>query len=562
VARKPLGELIVERGLATADQVRRLLQRARREDAWLGTLAVNEGLIAESQLKKLLADQAGVEPLPDGFRFKPELAELLAPRLAKKYGVVPLKGDRRKLAVGTAEPENVPLLDELAFATGLEIVPYFMLEGEVADALDVVYADVPPVNLDDEFRPPERGPRSPRSEPSPPRPAPRPRGERPAVGGGENAAVNLVAAAVERGAHSVHLRLTESELSVRLRISGKLEPGPPQPYRYARPLLNQFKVLAGLPAAERHTPQSGHFRLTVEGRPVAVGCHFTPTLAGERAVLILEARRGAVPDFTELGLPDKMAEELERTLESRHGLILLTGPPFSRKKDLAYAMLERVDTRVRAALTVEEHTSYRLEGLDTIQPLPEEGLDYSAAVEAALEQEPDVLFTDELPAAGAIDRLIGSAYARSLVILRLASSGILSGLLALRELGREPFLFASSLLLATSQRQLRRLCPDCKRPYKPTKAVLESLRIAATRPFTFYEATGCPTCDHTGSTGTVIIYEHLKPTSQIRQLLSGELSLEELSRAARRAGLRTAREAALDLALSGEVSVAEILRLT
>ncbi|OGD78276.1 MAG: hypothetical protein A2Y64_03285 [Candidatus Coatesbacteria bacterium RBG_13_66_14] len=548
--KKRLGELMVERGFATQEQVQRLLERQRSVGGLLGTLAVNDGVVSGQQLKRLLAEQAGVEPVPDDFRFTPELAGLLPVREAKKYGVVPLKEDRRRLAIGTAEPQNVPVLDELAFVTGKEVVPYLMLEMELADALDAVYTDAVPERPAPDLPPPPPG-----------RAAVEPvfRGYTP---GADSPAARLVGAALEAGGEYVHLQDADGSLYVRLRRAGILEPAPFQLAANSRTLLNQLKVLAGLPTSERTQQQKGHFRLNLGGNNVSVSAIFTPTARGERAVLRLDTNRSGVPTFEELAVPERLAALLRESAEARHGLIVLSGPPFSRKKDLAYALLAEMDSRSRAILTVEEHTTFSLEEVDTLRPRPEDGLTYADAVEAVLEQDPDVLFVDELSSAEVANTLIGASYARILVILRLASSGILSAMLALKEVGKEPFLLASSLVLVTSQRELRRLCPRCKRPYKATKAVLDSLHIAATRPFTFYEAPGCEECHHAGSSGTVLIYEHLTPNAQIRQLLAGDLSIEELSRAARRAGLRSAREIGLELALSGDISVAELLRLT
>jgi type II secretory ATPase GspE/PulE/Tfp pilus assembly ATPase PilB-like protein len=550
VPKKRLGELMVERGLATREQVQRLLERQRSVGGLLGTLAVNEGVVSAQQLKRLLAEQAGVEPVPDDFRFTPELAGLLPVREAKKYGVVPLKEDRRRLAIGTAEPQNVPVLDELAFVTGKEVVPYLLLEMELADALDAVYTDTVPERPEPVLPPPP-----------PDRPTVEPvfRGYTP---GADSPVARLVGAALDAGGEFVHLQESDGGLYVRLRRAGVLEPAPFQLAASSRTLLNQLKVLAGLPSSERTQQQKGHFRLNLGGNTVSVSAIFTPTSRGERAVLRLDTNRSGVPTFEDLAVPERLAVLLRESAEARHGLIVLSGPPFSRKKDLAYGLLSEMDSRSRAILTVEEHTTFSLEEVDTLRPRPEEGLSYADAVDAALEQDPDVLFVDELTSAEVANTLIGASYARILVILRLASSGILSAVLALKEVGREPFLLASSLVLVTSQRELRRLCPRCKRPYKATKAVLDSLHIAATRPFTFYEAPGCEECHHTGSSGTVLIYEHMSPNAQIRQLLAGDLSIEELSRAARRAGLRSAREMGLELALSGDISVAELLRLT
>ncbi len=557
--KKRLGELMVDGRLATRKQVRRLLERQRSVGGLLGTLAVNEGVISEQQLKRLLAEQAGVEAVPEDFEFSPELAGLLPVREAKKYGVVPLKEDRRRLAIGTAEPQNVPILDELAFVTGKEIVPYLMLEMELADALNLVYANATKTATQPDR--PNRPPPPTAQTILPPQPTVEPmfRGYRVST---ESPVTQLVGAALNAGAEYIHLQDTDGNLYIRFRRAGVLEPAPIQLPTGSQTLFNQLKVLAGLPTSERNKLLKGHFRLNIDGNGVSVSATFTPTARGERAVLRLETHRTGVPSFEELAVPEKLATFLREASEGRHGLIVLSGPPFSRKKDLAYAIMANLDGRSRAILTVEEYTTFSLDELDTLRPHPEEGITYTNAVEAALEQDPDVLFVDELTSAEVANALIGASYARILVILRLSSSGILSAILALKEVGKEPFLFASSLALVTSQRELRRLCPHCKRPYKATKAVLESLHIAATRPFTFYEAPGCEECHHTGSSGTVLIYEHLVPNAQIRQLLAGDLSIEELSRAARRAGLRNAREVGLELALSGDVSVAELLRLT
>jgi len=585
-----LGEMMVESGLVSRDQLRRLIAEQRRSGGLIGILAVNQGLLSQSQLKRLLAEQAEVEPVPDNFNFKPELAELLPVHLAKKYGVVPLKRDRSRLALATAEPQNLPVLDELAFASGLEIIPFFMLEMELADALDEVYEATETVRgngLDSErttdplfperpspkatrqttenpadfgsFLSEQRSTQPPRGQARQSQPEDFPqRGYQPS----SNLASQLITKASEERVEFIHLQLSDERLSIRLRRSGVLEPIERQPSGSGRTLFNQLKVLAGLSSAERATPQYGHFQLDSAGSTISVSANFSPTLTGERAVLRLESGHTVIPGFEELSVPEKLAEKLVEAVAGRHGLILLTGPPFSKKKNLAYALLARAEQRSRALLSVEEHSAFRLSGMDTIRPLLDEGFSYQRAVAAALAQDPDILFIDEVPAAEVVNAAIAAAYSRSVVILRMPSSGILAGVLALRDMCKEPFLLSTSLALVTGQRELRRLCSNCRRPYKATNAVLESLRLSSTRTFTLYEATGCERCSQLGTDGTVLIYEQLVPNAKIRQLLAAELSIEEFGRAARRTGLRSAREVALDLALKGEVSVAEVLRLT
>ncbi len=596
-----LGEMMVERELVSRDQLRRLLTEQKRNGGLLGILAINHGMLSQSQLRKLLAEQAGVEPVPDNFNFSPELAELLPIHLAKKYGVVPLKQDRSRLALATAEPQNLPVLDELAFTTGLEIIPYFMLEMSLADALDEVYSTVES-SLDnglgneaeaDPLLPERPSPRSQSSRLTTPRqsqsrqsgpsrqPASSPaessdfgsflseqrRGQRSgyqqnSYQPSSNFSARLITKASEDGIEFIHLQLSDERLDIRLRRSGVLEPIERQPTDSGRTLFNQLKVLAGLSSAERTIPQRGHFQLDTAGNTISVAAYFTPTLTGERAVLRLESGHTVIPGFEELSVPEKLAGKLIEAVGGRHGLILLTGPPFSKKKNLAYALLARAEQRSRALISVEEHSAFRLDGMATIRPLPDEGFSYHEAVATALSQDPDVLFIDEVPSAEVVNAAVAAAYSRSVVILRMPSAGILAGILALRDMCQEPFLLSTSLALVTSQRELRQLCPHCRRPYKATRAVLDSLRLSSTRTFTLYEATGCEHCAQLGTQGTVLIYEQLVPNAQIRQLLASELSIEEFGRAARRTGLRSAREVALDLALKGEVSVAEVLRLT
>ncbi|MCD4732895.1 Flp pilus assembly complex ATPase component TadA [bacterium] len=591
-----LGEMMVEDGLVSRDQLRRLLAEQRRSGGLLGTLAVNQGLLSQNQLKRLLAEQAGVKPVPDDFRFSPEQARLLPIHLAKKYGIVPLKQDKGRLAIATAEPQNLPVLDELAFASGLEVVPFFMLEMELADALDEVYAGAEPLRdnglagertsdplFPERPSPPQSRSRTTRAvrqpgdnsaessdfgnflseqrtgQPQGGQPEEYPqRGYQPS----SNFASQLITKASEDGIEFIHLQLSDERLSIRMRRSGVLEPIEQQPGGSGRALFNQLKVLAGLSSAERATPQYGHFQLDSAGSPISVSANFSPTLAGERAVLRLESGHTVIPGFEELSVPEKLVEKLIEAVGGRHGLILLTGPPFSKKKNLAYALLARTEQRGRALLSVEEHSAFRLDGMDTIRPLPDEGFSYQQAVAASLAQDPDILFIDEVPSAEVVNAAVAAAYSRSVVILRMPSAGILAGVLALRDMCKEPFLLSTSLALVTGQRELRRLCPHCRRPYKATNAVLESLRLSSTRTFTLYEATGCERCSQLGTEGTVLIYEQLIPNAKIRQLLATELSIEEFGRAARRTGLRSAREVALDLALKGEVSVAEVLRLT
>lgn len=377
--------------------------------------------------------------------------------------------------------------------------------------------------------------------------------------------VNLVLAqAIRDHASDIHFEPFETEFKIRYRIDGALYEMTPPPQQLALPIASRIKVLANLNIAERRIAQDGRIKITLAGRAVDLRVSTLPTQFGESVVLRVLDQSAVQLDLAQLGLPEDIAGEFAEVIRRPNGIFVVTGPTGSGKTTSLYSGLREINTPDVKILTAEDPVEYEIDGIMQVPVVPQIGLTFAAALRSFLRQDPDVIMVGEVRDLETAQVAIQASLTGHLVLSTLHTNDAPGAVTRLIDMGVEPFLIASTLEAVLAQRLVRRVCPHCRTAYQPDDELLAGTGIkreaVGGRPF--YYGTGCPRCHRTGFLGRRGIFEWLRMTEPIRELVLTKAPTLQLRQAAIRQGMRTLRNDGLRAVLDGETTLEEILKYT
>jgi len=359
----------------------------------------------------------------------------------------------------------------------------------------------------------------------------------------------LLTQALREDASDIHIEPYETRSLVRLRIDGRLRDLIEPARALHAAIVSRVKVMAQLDIAEKRLPQDGRITLRVAGRPVDVRVSTIPTGHGERVVLRLLDKQAGRLDLAGLGMDRATLAQMDRLVGQPHGIVLVTGPTGSGKTTTLYAALGRLDADVLNIMTVEDPIEYDLDGISQTQVNPRIGMSFARALRTILRQDPDVIMIGEIRDLETAQIAVQASLTGHLVFATLHTNDALSAVNRLVDMGVEPFLLASSLIGVLAQRLVRRLCPECRKPVAGDGA-------------TYYSPQGCPACKQTGYAGRTGIYEMLMLDDDLRRLIHGRASEQQLREYALAHGMRPLREDGMRWVRQGVTSLEEILRVT
>ena len=544
-----IGEIIVELGFATAEQVETAVKDARETVRPTGKVLVNDGVITPDQLAQALARRFGLEHIDLGnYQVDMAAANLVTPAAAKRLQAVPVDFlDKSTLLVATADPANVLAVDDIAMLTGYSVRPVVAAEEDIAalitrlnrlgDAVQEV------VEEDDEPAPTEVTDLRESAD------------DAPIV----KLVHSLIAQAVDQGASDIHFEPDEGELQVRFRVDGVLVDTANVPKRIAPGMISRLKVMADLDIAQRRMPQDGRMGLSVDDRHVDLRVVTLPLVHGESVVLrILD--QGSVPmGLNELGLRDQERSRVEAALRLSHGAVLATGPTGSGKSTSLYASLMAIRTREKSILTIEDPVEYQVGGIKQLQVNERTGLSFATGLRSMMRADPDVIMVGEIRDRESALIGIEAALTGHLVLSSLHTNDAPSAITRLIEMGIEPFLVASSIQCVIAQRLARRLCRSCRRPAKLPAVVFGP---GGDGEIDVFEPAGCSHCAGTGYRGRIGLFEVMTLTEELRSLAVERASADQIARLAVAQGMRRLREDGLAKVHAGETSIAEVARVT
>ncbi|MGE0080938.1 MAG: GspE/PulE family protein [Thiohalomonadaceae bacterium] len=546
-----IGEVLLARGLVTADQLRIARIEQGDGDAPLGRVLVELGFLSEAGLREALGEALSHPSvdlsvvLPD-----PEAIALLPLALARRHRVVPVAYDReaRRLQVATSDPFDLMMLDQIGAQLDRTVTVETLLAGEaeIARAIELFYGFRHSIEgILDEL---ETGGQT-----------LGPAGDSDARHPLVRLVDALIAEAMKQRASDIHLEPEASFLRVRYRIDGVLRQARSLHRKYCAPIAVRVKVMAGMNIAETRAPQDGHIALALHGRPLDLRVSTLPTLHGENIVLrVLDRSTGIVP-IDGLGLGDEAVATLRLMLARPEGLLLVTGPTGSGKTTTLYSLLGALNTERVNIMTLEDPVEYPITGLRQSAVGEASRLDFPGGVRAVLRQDPDVLLIGEIRDRETAEMALRAAMTGHQVFATLHAASALAAIPRLVDLGLSPALLAGNLIGVVAQRLVRRLCNHCRESY--AAGARETALLGAQPGVTLWRAAGCASCGHTGFRGRLAVMELVRFDAVLDELTARGATLSELRHAAAARGVRTLADDGAQRVLAGATSLDELARV-
>lgn len=512
--RKRLGDLLVEAGLITEDQLQSTLKEKGPHQK-LGEALVEKGYVTELQVIEVLEYQLGIPHISlYQYPFDTSLFSLIPKEIARRNLIVPLKKEGNKLFVAMVNPMDFFVIDDLRLSTGFQIETAIATKDDVLRAINKYY------DIDDDFndllkeiQPIEKV-------------------QDESTTNVDSPIVRLVnqilSNAVLQRASDIHIDPHETKIVIRFRIDGVLRVERSLPKSMQSVLTSRLKILANMDITEHRIPQDGRIKMNLEFHPVDLRVSTLPTVYGEKIVMRLLDMSSALNDIHKLGFNALNEKRFTELIRKPTGIVLLTGPTGSGKSSTLYAALNKLNSEEVNIITIEDPVEYELEGINQIQVNPNVGMTFAAGLRSILRQDPNIIMVGEIRDKETAEIAIRASLTGHLVLSTLHTNDSLGTVTRLLDMGIEPFLLASSLSGIVSQRLVRKVCRDCMKVHEPSKREIEIFARRGMKIESITRGKGCSSCNMTGYKGRVAIHEVLIINDEIRRIIMNESSLQGL----------------------------------
>jgi type IV pilus assembly protein PilB len=548
-----LGELLVGAQLISQAQLAEALLQQSATGTRIGTLLVEEGAINEGDLAKTLSEQLEI-PLVDLSQQAPKVdaIALLPESVARTNIAIPIDVDDRCVTVVVADP-NEETQKNLAAATQRDVSLVIAPRSDVQRAIDAAYRALGNIEgYVQTFEQTDAGRRTPEAS---------------AITAVADDApviqiVNLlITQALRDRASDIHLEPQDKNLRVRFRIDGALHDTVELPMTMAPALVSRLKIMAGMNIVERRRPQDGQITMEIDGREIDIRVATVATIWGEKCVLRVLDKSRSLYRMSDLGMPAATHQQFARHIRAPFGMVLCAGPTGSGKTTTLYAALSEINDPSRNIMTIEDPVEYIFPSINQIQTNEQAGLTFADGLKSILRQDPDVILVGEIRDVETARIAVQSALTGHFVLSSLHATDSAAALHRFLDMGIESFLIASSVVAVVSQRLVRRICQRCKTTYQPKDEELAFYEEGGGEAKgQFWQGLGCNFCAGTGYEDRIGVYELMRLTPEIKRLIVGWATQEELQRMAVAQGMRTLKDEAIRLITEDVTTIAEVVR--
>ncbi|MFC1750567.1 GspE/PulE family protein [Pseudomonadota bacterium] len=550
-----LGDLLIDKGVLSEDQLRIALTEQKRQNKPLGQILVQIGFISEAVMRDVLGDQLGQDSVdltkvvPDS-----ELIKLIPKDHARRYRLLPISLDEetKTLTVAMADTFNVVALDQTSALLGgyYEIKATLAAESEIESATDLFYGHELSVtgilheldtgevdyqslgNVDDEYSQP---------------------------------LVRLIDAllldAVKHGASDIHFEPEDGFLRIRYRIDGVLTQVQTLHRNYWSGIVVRLKVMSEMDIAETRAPQDGRISLTLSGKAVDFRVATQPTTHGENIVLRILDREKGIVALDKLGLTDEMLTILNLMMARPEGIIMVTGPTGSGKTTTLYSMLNHLNNESVNIMTLEDPVEYPMGMIRQTSVNEAVKLDFANGIRSIMRQDPDIILVGEVRDEDTATMAFRAAMTGHQVFTTLHTNSALGAFPRLLDIGIKPSIMAGNIIGIVAQRLVRRLCKHCKQPREAEDIERKLLGLTDGEPAIIFQAVGCSACSQRGYKGRVALMEVLKMNRALDELIAQHASANELLDAALESGFKTLADDSIRYVMDGETSLDEVSRV-
>jgi len=589
-----LGELLIKRNFITPEQMKKAQEEQKLKGGRLESNLVRLGYIKEDELLSFLSAQYRVPSVKlSKIEINPNVVKLIPPSISKKYFIIPINRVGPKLTLAMVDPSNIVVIDEIKFMTGFNVEPVVASEAEVVDAIKKYYGgggsvaglgtttfqaidysleednssesdfdliDNSLVDVDD-FDKLVHGAvdnvevvENQTSD------------ETEEIGGPIIKIVNgVLIKAIKLGASDIHFEPYEKSFRVRYRVDGVMRREMTLPIQIKNAIVSRLKIMSKLDIAERRLPQDGRIKLRLgKGREMDFRVSTVPVLFGEKVVLRLLDKSSLQLDMVKLGFEESSLEDFKNALRKPVGMILVTGPTGSGKTTTLYSALSELNKETENITTAEDPVEYNFMGINQVQMHEEIGLTFASSLRAFLRQDPDIIMVGEVRDFETAQIAVQAALTGHLVLSTVHTNDAPGTVTRLIDMGIEPFLISSAVILILAQRLIRKICMECREPIKVHPQLLIDLGVSPDEVKTFpvYKGKGCSICNNTGYKGRVGLYEVMAIKEEIKELILSRASTSEVKKEAMRLGMKTLRQSGIVKIREGLTSIEEVLRST
>lgn len=559
-----LGELLVNGGLLTPEQLQKALDRDDTSMR-LGEYLISKGIVREEQVVELLSHQLQVTRYnSEQYPINMELSSVIPIELAQRNKVVPLMRDERQLHLGIADPTDIQVLDSIEQMTQLEVIPVLCTNREINQLTNSVYGSFAGLGsaLQGVKAEPSEGEDTSTSLEA---------GEVEEMDVGqlmnlaEGAPVVrmvswILAQAVREGASDVHISPEADFIQLRFRIDGKLREVPAPPRNLHLSIVSRIKILSQMDISISRIPQDGRFTVLLDNREINVRVSTLPTTHGENVVLRLLDMSSSTYAMEDLGMETGELIKMREAIAKPYGMILSTGPTGSGKTTSLYAMLQELNDPELNVITVEDPVEYRIPRIRQVQLNVRAGMTFASGLRSILRQDPDIIMVGEIRDAETAHIATQAALTGHRVLSTVHTNDAAGAVTRLIDMGIEPFLVSSVLLVSFAQRLVRRVCENCGQWYEPTPEARTYWGIETDASIRFRKGNGCDSCQQTGYRGRAGIFEVLVVDDIIRELIARRATTLEINKAARQGGTwRSLKDAATAKLCAGLTSAEEAM---
>ncbi len=551
-----LGDLLVESNTITQKQLDYALEKQKGKNMKLGEILVDEGILTEDDIAMALSKQLNLELVDlQNTAVDRTAAKLVPVNILKKYTMIPFafsETNQNILRVAMENPLDTYAQEDISIITNYQVEPVVATTRSIMLAIDKYhgqdevksalkqYAKEKKLDVETDTAEQEDVNSSPIVK----------------------LVKEMIDLAVRQRASDIHIEPMEERIRIRYRIDGVLQKRVTYDISVLPAIIARIKIIGGMDISEKRKPQDGRITQVVDHVEYDIRVSILPTVFGEKVVMRLAAKMALNREKSQLGLKPYELEQFDYIIKNPHGILLVTGPTGSGKSTTLYTALSELNTTDVNIITVEDPVEANIDGINQVQVNPKADLTFASALRSILRQDPDIIMIGEIRDQETAAIAVQASITGHLVVSTLHTNSAASSITRLEDMGIESYLIADSVIGVIAQRLVRRLCPECKKPRAATPDEKKFMGQDVDKDITIYEPCGCPKCDNTGYKGRIGVYEIMRMTPALKQIISKRQGADILKEKAMQEGMRTLRMSGSEYVMDGTTSFAELVKIS
>jgi len=554
--KKRLGDLLLEVGLISQEQLDEALKVQKSTGKKLGEVLISEGIVTQENIIEVLEFQLGIPHVDlDKYNINQAACLVIPEGLARRYELIPVSQQNGVLTVAMSDPLNVFAIDDITIYSGMDVQPVIASSSEIVKAIGRYYGKQHALEAVEEFKK-EKGSSSVKIGLDSDVQSNDEVNNAPAV----RLVNSIIEQAVRSRASDIHIEPFMQFVKIRFRTDGQMHEAMKTEIGIMNALSTRIKIISGMNITEKRVPQDGRFTAEVDERDFDLRVSIMPTVFGEKIVIRIADTNAFIVPKDKLGFTQEDKQKFDHILKNPHGMLLVTGPTGSGKSTTLYTALSEINKPNINIITIEDPVECLIDSVNHVQVNYKTGLTFASGLRSILRQDPDVIMLGEIRDSETAKIAIRAAITGHLVMSTLHTNDAAGTVIRMIDMGVEPFLLGSSLVGVIAQRLVRKVCNNCKQEYIATDEERDALEVD--RPVQVYKGKGCAACNGTGYKGRIGVYEIMILTKKHKELINRGCTEDELRKLSVEYGMKSLKENARLLVLEGKISVEEMIKIT